>query len=155
MLKAERHTLITSQIKHIDDFLRKIRSLQFDLERERKVLLTKLGEQYFYDLQAVEIGNKTILSNYDERIRTPFDLRFDEPDKKLFLSGDIFLERKEQFSGKENIEYLRRKMATLKRGNRKVKKIAYCSWYIDVHSAEDAQEIKDLIKEIISSFLER
>lgn len=154
MLNAERHTLVTLQIKHIDNFLRKVANIKSDLERERKILLAKLGEQYFYDLGMVENGNKSIISNYDERIRTPFDLRYDEEDQKLFFSGDIFWEQKERH-GKYNIEYLRRKMATVKWGKRKVEKTAYCSWYIDVYSAEDAQEIKALIKEIISSFVER
>jgi hypothetical protein len=154
MLNAERHTSITLQIKHIDDFLRYLDSLKNDLQKERTALFSNLGQQYFYDLKSVEVGDKIILSKYDERTRTPFDLRYDEAEKKLFFSGDIFFEKKDKW-GKDNIEHLRRRMSTVKLGNRKVKKIAYCSWYIDTYSDEDAQEIKGIIKEIISSFVER
>lgn len=154
MLTAEKHTLLTLQIKHIDDFLRKLGGIKYELEKERKILLTKLGEQYFYDLRLVEDGGKIIISKFAEQNRIPFDLRYDETENKLFFSGDIFYEKKERY-GKDSIEYIRRKMATVKRGNRKVQKIAYNSWCIDVYSAEDAQEIKSTIKEIINSFMER
>lgn len=154
MLNTKMHRSITLQIQHIDRFLRQIDGLKSAMQKERMELFTKLGQQYFYDLSSVEDGNKIIISKYSEQNRTPFDLRYDEMENKLFFSGDIFYE-KHPSSSKENIEYVRRKMSTMKRGNRKVKKIAWNSWYIDVYSVEDAEEIKALIKEIIHSFMER
>lgn len=152
-LICDRHTAVTKQIKHIDEYINQLDQLKAEMLRYRTNLFTKLGQQYFYDLDSVEQGYKKILSSYEIKEHIPFAMKYDKTENRVLFSGNIFTDKKTYFS-KSPLDFLRKRMATNMRGNKKVRENGNLSWYIDAYSDEEAEKIQALIKELINAYME-